>query len=55
MDSVPNCFFCGKSDGQTVPWFVQIERRTIHMPCWLAALRGGDPEAAESAPEQAAA
>lgn len=55
MATVEVCYFCGESDGQIVPWFVQTERRSIHMACWLAALRSGDSEVADSAPEQAAA
>jgi hypothetical protein len=55
MDTAETCHFCGDSDGRIVPWFVQTERRSIHMPCFLAALRSGDAEASDSAPEQAAA
>jgi hypothetical protein len=55
MDAAEKCFFCGKSDHPTAPWLIQIERRSIHMPCWLAALRSGDPAAAETAPGDAAA
>jgi len=44
VDSLERCYFCGRLDGRIVPWFVQTERRSIHMPCWLAAY-GTDDEA----------
>ncbi len=53
MDSVERCYFCGRLDGRIVPWFVQTERRSIHMPCFLAAY-GKDADA-ESTPERLAA
>ena len=39
MEPSQVCYFCGKSDRERriVPWFVQTERRSIHMPCFLAA------------------
>jgi hypothetical protein len=57
MDAEESCYFCGNSDeaARLVPWFVQVERRSIHMPCWLTAYRTGDPEAKESAPTDVAA
>jgi hypothetical protein len=58
MDREENCFFCGKSDGDArlVGWFVQAERRTIHMPCWLAAYRSDNPgsESSSSTPYRSA-
>jgi hypothetical protein len=55
MDTAQTCYFCGESNGRIVPWFVQTYRRSIHMPCLVAALRNADPEATESEPEQSAA
>lgn len=54
MNPVEKCYFCGTSDrdGGLVPWFVAVERRSIHMPCWVAAYRSGDPEATESTPDE---
>jgi hypothetical protein len=40
------CYFCGESERKAsiVPWFVQTERRTVHMNCFLAAY-GNDVDA----------
>ena len=46
MDAIEKCYFCGKWDRQAsiVPWFVQTERLSIHMTCFLAAYgTDGDP------------
>lgn len=55
METSQVCYFCGKSDREAriVPWFVQTERRSIHMPCFLAAY-GTDADV-ESTPERLAA
>jgi hypothetical protein len=55
MEPSEVCYFCGKSDreGRIVPWFVQTERRSIHMPCFLVAY-GRDADV-ESAAERLAA
>ena len=39
MECIETCYFCGKSDraARIVPWFVQTERRSVHMRCLLAA------------------
>jgi hypothetical protein len=53
MERSEVCHFCGKSDHEAriVPWFVQMERRSVHMRCFLASY-GADTE---SAPERLAA
>lgn len=55
MEQEETCYFCGGSDRKSriVPWFVQMERRSIHMTCFLAAY--GTDSDAESSPEQRAA
>lgn len=39
MKALELCYFCGKSDheGPLVPWFVQTDRLSVHMACFLAA------------------
>lgn len=46
METAEKCYFCGKSDREAriVPWFVQTERRSVHMRCLLAAY-GTDSDA----------
>ena len=55
MEAAEKCYFCGNSDraARIVPWFVQTERRTIHMACLLAAYRSHSDR--ESSPKQRAA
>jgi hypothetical protein len=53
MKSLELCCFCGKSDREAriIPWFVQTERLSMHMDCYLSAY-GADVDA-DSLPKAA--
>ncbi len=39
MEEVDSCFICGASDDarNLCVWFVNCERRIVHIVCWIAA------------------
>jgi hypothetical protein len=51
MEQIETCFICGKSDSvrNLGLWFVNTERRTVHVECWVTAHEprmGGEETAA---------
>jgi hypothetical protein len=51
MEQIETCFICGKPDSvrDLGLWFVNLERRPVHVACWIAtyeAATGDDQTAA---------